>query len=257
MPTVFISDLHLDPSRPNATDTFISFLAQTTPDLDALYILGDLFEAWIGDDALTPMALTVADALRAVAERGVRVYFMPGNRDFLLGSDYAARAGFEILADPTVVSLYGQDTLLLHGDTLCSDDIAYQTIRRTLRDPIFQDAFRVKTVSERLQFAQQARADSQTRQSHLKQSNRQDFDTITDAADATVNDVFAQFGVSRMIHGHTHRPHFHRHWIDGRECLRVVLGDWYQQGSICVADGSDLALKTLPFVAFAHRSPHD
>lgn len=247
MPTIFLSDLHLDPSRPEATNAFLNFLAKASEELDALYILGDLFEAWIGDDVLTPMAQAVADGLRALANRAVRLYFLPGNRDFLVGPAFAARAGFELLPDPCVISLYGQDTLLLHGDTLCTDDVEYQVLRRSLRDPAFQEAFLARTVDERLQLAHQARMQSQTRQNELKQSNRNDFDVITDVSAETVDAVFAEFGVTRMIHGHTHRPHIHQHGINGQSCVRVVLGDWYQQGSFCVVDHHDLALKTLPF----------
>ena len=249
MSTIFLSDLHLDPRRPEATNTFLTFLAQAPKELDALYILGDLFEAWIGDDVRTPMAEAVADGLNALSHRQTRLYFLPGNRDFLVGPAYAARAGFELLPDPCVISLYGQDTLLLHGDTLCTDDVEYQALRRSLRDPAFQQAFLARTVEERVQLAQQARMQSQTRQSELKQSNRTDFDVITDVSLETVDAVFAEFGVTRMIHGHTHRPQIHQHGINGQECVRVVLGDWYQQGSICVVDQHTLALKTLPFAA--------
>ena len=247
MHTIFLSDLHLDPRRPEATNTFLRFIAEASQELDALYILGDLFEVWIGDDALTPMAEAVADGLRTLADRAIRLYFLPGNRDFLVGPAYAARAGFELLPDPCVISLYGQDTLLLHGDTLCTDDVGYQALRRSLRDPAFQDAFLARTPAERLHLAQQARMQSQTRQSELKQSSRDDFDVITDVSAVTVNAVFAEFGVTRMIHGHTHRPCIHSHCINGQPCVRVVLGDWYQQGSFCVVDHHDLALQTLPF----------
>ncbi len=140
MTTLFISDLHLDPARPAITELFLQFLRDEAAHADALYILGDLFEAWIGDDTPSPAADAVASALRTVADGGVPVYFMPGNRDFLVGEDYAARAGFRILPDPCVVELYGRPTLLMHGDLLCTDDVAYQAFRTQTRDPAFSSA---------------------------------------------------------------------------------------------------------------------
>ena len=158
MTTLFISDLHLDPARPAITELFLDFLRTQVPGSDALYILGDLFEAWIGDDTPSTAADAVAEALHAVATTGVPVFFMPGNRDFLVGAAYAQRAGFRILPDPTVIDLYGQPTLLMHGDLLCTDDTAYQAFRAQTRDPAFQAQFLSQPLAARVAFAQQARA---------------------------------------------------------------------------------------------------
>ncbi|MEE7566893.1 UDP-2,3-diacylglucosamine diphosphatase, partial [Xanthomonas sp. Kuri4-3] len=165
MTTLFISDLHLDPARPAITELFLRFLQDEARTAKALYILGDLFEAWIGDDTPSAAADAVAAALHALADAGVPVYFMPGNRDFLVGADYARRAGFRILPDPCVIDLYGRPTLLMHGDLLCTDDTAYQAFRAQTRDPAFQAQFLSQPLAARVAFAQQARAASQTRQS--------------------------------------------------------------------------------------------
>jgi UDP-2,3-diacylglucosamine hydrolase len=245
MTTLFISDLHLDPARPAITELFLKFLREEAFGADALYILGDLFEAWIGDDTPSPAADAVATALHAVADAGVPVYFMPGNRDFLVGEDYARRAGFRILPDPTVIDLYGQPVLLLHGDLLCTDDTAYQAFRAQTRDPAFIAQFLAQPLAARIAFAQQARAASQARQSELKQDRNAQFETITDVAPAEVEAWFARYGVERMIHGHTHRPAIHSLAVGELPRTRIVLGDWYEQGSVLYADADGLRLETL------------
>ncbi len=232
MTTLFISDLHLDPSRPAITDLFLAFLRDEAMQADALYILGDLFEAWIGDDTPSPAADAVAVALHAVADAGVPVYFIRGNRDFLVGEDYARRAGFTILPDPSVIDLYGRPVLLQHGDLLCTDDIAYQQFRAQTRDPVFQAQFLSQPLAARIAFAQKARDASQARQSEMKQGDRAQFETVTDVAPAEVDATFGRYGVDTMIHGHTHRPAIHALQAGGRDCMRIVLGDWYEQGSV-------------------------
>lgn len=232
MTTLFISDLHLDPSRPAITELFLAFLQREAMQADALYILGDLFEAWIGDDTPSPAADAVADALKAVSAAGVPVYFIRGNRDFLVGDDYARRAGFRILPDPSVIDLYGQPVLLQHGDLLCTDDVAYQQFRAQTRDPVFQAQFLAQPLAARIAFAQKARDASQARQSEMKQGNRATFDTVTDVAPDEVTATFVRHGVDTMIHGHTHRPAIHSLQAGGRSCTRIVLGDWYEQGSV-------------------------
>lgn len=245
MTTLFISDLHLDPARPAITELFLAFLRGEAREADALYILGDLFEAWIGDDTPSPAADAVAVALREVADAGVPVYFMPGNRDFLVGEDYARRAGFRILPDPTVIDLYGEPVLLLHGDLLCTDDTAYQAFRAQTRDPAFIAQFLAQPLAARVAFAQQARAASQARQSELKQESNAQFETITDVAPAEVEAWFARYGVQRMIHGHTHRPAIHSLVVGELPRARIVLGDWYEQGSVLRVDADGYRLEAL------------
>ena len=239
MSTLFISDLHLDAERPDITSLFGRFIDEEARSADALYILGDLFEAWVGDDDPSQTGAFVAQRLRGLRDAGVPVYFMRGNRDFLLGDAYARRAGVTILPDPSVVMLHGRPTLLLHGDTLCSDDVAYQQFRTQTRDPDWQRQFLAQPLEARLAFAQQARAASQTRQSGLKAQGT--MDAITDVTPATVDGTFARFGVDSMIHGHTHRPAVHDH-AGGR---RIVLGDWYEQGSVLRVDERGATLSSL------------
>lgn len=243
MATLFISDLHLDPARPDITRLFGEFLDGEARDAAALYILGDLFEAWVGDDDPSETGAFVAERLRALADRGVPIHFQRGNRDFLLGRDYAARAGITILPDPAVILLDGQPVLLGHGDLLCTDDTAYQQFRAQTRAPAWQAAFLSQPLPARLAFAAQARQASMARQGELQQAGT--METLTDVAAATVEDTFARYGVDTMIHGHTHRPAIHALSVGGRERRRVVLGDWYEQGSVLrVADGR-FDLRTL------------
>lgn len=245
MTTLFISDLHLDPARPAITELFLQFLRDEAAHADALYILGDLFEAWIGDDTPSPAADAVASALRTVVDGGVPVYFMPGNRDFLVGEEYARRAGFRILPDPTVIDLYGQPTLLMHGDLLCTDDTAYQAFRAQTRAPEFIAQFLAQPLEARVAFAKQARAASQARQSEMKQGDKASFESITDVAQTEVEATFLRYGVDRMIHGHTHRPAVHAVDAGDHPRTRVVLGDWYEQGSVLRVDADGMVLESL------------
>ena len=239
MATLFISDLHLDAERPAITELFGRFIDEEARHSDALYILGDLFEAWVGDDDPSDTGAFVAGKLRGLRGAGIPVYFMRGNRDFLLGDAYARRAGIEILNDPAVVMLHGKPALLMHGDTLCSDDVAYQQFRAQTRDPGWQRQFLAQPLDARLAFAQQARAASQAHQSGLKAQGA--MDAITDVSPATVEATLARFGVDTLIHGHTHRPAVHAH-VGG---TRIVLGDWYEQGSVLRADAGGFQLSSL------------
>ncbi len=239
MTTLFISDLHLDAERPKMTALFGRFIDEQASKADALYILGDLFEAWVGDDDPSPAGTVVAEKLLGLRTGGVPVYFMRGNRDFLLGGDYAHRAGMTILPDPAVVMLHGKPTLLMHGDTLCSDDIAYQQFRAQTRDPRWQQQFLSQPLAARLAFAGQARAQSQMHQSALMAQGG--MEAITDVNIVTVESTFARFGIDRMIHGHTHRPAVHAH-ANGE---RIVLGDWYDQGSVLRVDSSGMQLSSI------------
>jgi UDP-2,3-diacylglucosamine hydrolase len=243
MTTLFISDLHLDAERPEITRLFGEFVDGEARGADALYILGDLFEAWVGDDDPSETGRFVAEKLKALSDGGVPVSFIHGNRDFLLGDDYARRAGMAILPDPVVVLLHGQPTLLMHGDTLCTDDVAYQQFRSQTRDPRWQAQFLAQPLAARIAFAQQARAASQAHQSGLKDAGS--METITDVSPAEVADTFRRYGIDRIIHGHTHRPAIHDADVDGRACRRIVLGDWYEQGSVLRVDGDSARLSAL------------
>lgn len=246
MATLFISDLHLDPSRPAITELFLRFLREDAAEAEALYILGDLFEAWIGDDEDSELALAVKSGLRALVDSGVPVSLLRGNRDFLLGPEFAAASGVRLLADPCVAVLDGEPTLLLHGDLLCTDDSRYQDFRRQVRDPAWREQFLAQPLSARRAFAQQARAASQDHQNGLKQEGQ--LEVITDVnADAVVA-MLQRFGLRRMIHGHTHRPAIHSLRLADRSAQRVVLGDWYEQGSVLrvSSDGLELAQLALP-----------
>jgi len=187
----------------------------------------------------------VADALKVLSDSGVPVYFIRGNRDFLLGEDYARRAGLRILPDPCVIDLYGRPVLLQHGDLLCTDDIPYQQFRAQTRDPAFQAQFLSQPLAARIAFAQKAREASQARQSEMKQGDRAQFETVTDVAPSEVDATFARHGVDTMIHGHTHRPAIHSLQAGGRACTRIVLGDWYEQGSVLRVDAGGWSLDTL------------
>ena len=240
MTTLFISDLHLDAERPGITQLFARFLDGEARRADALYILGDLFEAWVGDDDPCAAGALVAEKLHALAASGVPVFFIRGNRDFLLGEAFAARCGMTVLDDPTVIDLHGTSTLILHGDLLCTDDTAYQQFRSQTRDPQWQAQFLAQPLAARLAFAEQARAASRARHGELQASGQSE--TITDVTPATVQEWFARYGVTRMIHGHTHRPALHD---EGGGHSRIVLGDWYEQGSVLRVDADGVALAAL------------
>ena len=239
MATLFISDLHLDPARPEITALFGRFLDGEARRAEALYILGDLFEAWVGDDDPSDAGAVVAGKLRALSDAGVPVRFIRGNRDFLLGEAYARRAGMRILPDPAVVMLEGEPTLLLHGDLLCTDDVAYQQFRAQTRDPRWQAQFLAQPLQARLAFAAQARAASQARYGDLVAQGSAA--TIGDVSEATVREWLARHGIRHMIHGHTHRPAIHQ----AGGTTRIVLGDWYEQGSVLRVDASGATLETL------------
>jgi UDP-2,3-diacylglucosamine hydrolase len=221
----FISDLHLSPQRPDCTETFLAFLRDTAGKAEQLYILGDLFEYWVGDDELTePMSAQVAQALHELGNGGTRIYFMHGNRDFLVGAQFAAEAGLKLLPDPTVVDLYGIRTLLMHGDSMCTDDVEYLDFRKKVRDPAWQLDFLAKPLVERKQFAESARSESE----HAKKIKSM---SIMDVSPAAVESALREHDYPRLIHGHTHRPATHQHNVDGHVCERIVLADWYEQGS--------------------------
>ncbi len=238
-PVLFISDLHLDPTRPRVSDLFLDFLAGEAHAAAALYILGDLFEAWIGDDDPEPEHARVIAGLRATVDNGVPIFLMHGNRDFLLGDEFAKRSGVQRLPDSVVIELFGTPTLLLHGDTLCTDDRAYQDFRAMVRDARWQRDFLAKPIHERQAIARQLRETSQL-------VTREKPEYITDVNAAAVADCMRTADVRRLIHGHTHRPAVHDFELDGQVARRIVLGDWYEQGSLLRCTGAGCRLKTLP-----------
>jgi UDP-2,3-diacylglucosamine hydrolase len=233
--TLFISDLHLDEARAESTREFLALLRGEARSADALYILGDLFEYWIGDDDDAELSRIAAEGLRELADSGVPVHFLHGNRDFLIGGDYASRAGMHLLPETLVVDLYGEPTLLLHGDTLCTDDHVYQAFRRQARDPRWQAAMLSKPLAERRALALGARAESARHMAGLSAE-------IMDVNPEAVGQAFRTHGVNRMIHGHTHRPAVHETSVDEVARTRVVLGDWYGPASILRVSPSGMAL---------------
>ncbi len=243
MTTLFISDLHLDAERPHITELFSGFLRGQAREAEALYILGDLFEAWVGDDDPSPTGERVAAELLALGDSGVPVYFMHGNRDFLLGQEYARRAGMILLPDPAVVQLHGSPALLMHGDLLCTDDVSYQAFRAQTRNPLWRSQFLAQPLAARLAFAQQARAASRAHQAGLQDAGS--MEAITDVAPHTVESTLRRYGIDTLIHGHTHRPATHALDVDGRSSRRIVLGDWYEQGSLLRVDAGNAQLSTL------------
>jgi len=224
VPTLFISDLHLTEERPEATERFIAFLEDKARAAEALYILGDFFEYWIGDDDLgEPFNAVVAGLLADLTRRGVPVYLMHGNRDFLIGERFCAATGARLLQDPVVQTIQGEKTLLVHGDTLCTDDLDYQAWRRKARDPAFQADFLAKPLPERRRAVGQMREKS-------KQVVQEKTAEIMDVNDEAVRQALRRHGVRRLIHGHTHRPGRHALEVDGQRCERWVLPDWYGRG---------------------------
>jgi len=237
--TLFVSDLHLDAASPEIARQFHGFLAGEARTADALYILGDLFEAWLGDDDPDPAARATVRALRALLESGVPVFVMHGNRDFLIGERFCRETGATLLADGTVVELYGERVLLMHGDALCTDDVSYQRLRRIVRNPLVRGIFRVMTLNQRRALAGKLRAGSRE---HVGMTAPE----IMDVNAAAVEQAFREAGVRALIHGHTHRPAVHPLEIDGGPAQRIVLGDWYTQGSVLEASPRGFELRVLP-----------
>lgn len=224
MASLFISDLHLCRERPEINRLFFRFLRERVPGSDALYILGDLFEYWAGDDDLAePLHAEIAAALKQVSASGMPLYFIHGNRDFLVGEGFARATGVKLLKDSTVVDLYGTPTLLVHGDTLCTDDVKYQAFRAQIRDPQWQKVFLAKPLAVRKAMIENVREQS-AREVKVKPPEIMDVNLVA------VADAFRRYDCPRMIHGHTHRPARHVHEVDGRSCERWVLTDWYERG---------------------------
>lgn len=225
MTTLFISDLHLEESQAQGWTRFLEFIKRDATQADALYILGDLFEVWVGDDDQSPFNQRIQSALYQLHQRKIPIYLLPGNRDFLLGSDFAKAAGCQILSDPCVVQLYGRPTLLLHGDLLCTQDHAYLAFREQARQPQYQQFFLQKPLSERKAIANQLRMASQQ---HTENAS----EAIMDATPSEIPKLIKHYQVSQMIHGHTHRPSINYIEMEQKTSLRhIVLSDWHTQGN--------------------------
>jgi UDP-2,3-diacylglucosamine hydrolase len=226
--TYFISDLHLTEDRSDITNAFKLFLeTHMTDDVDALYILGDFFEVWIGDDGHTALTDEVASLLKSVSDRGIQVFFTHGNRDFLLGKQYAKQAGMTLLPEQQVIDLYGTPTVILHGDEMCTQDVAYQKFRKKSRGWWWPKLMLTMPLSYRRKVAKQAR------QKSIESQKGKPLDILDVTADAVL-EMFAKHNVKHMIHGHTHRPNVHTIEKDGETLTRTVLGDWYSQSSYLV-----------------------
>ena len=219
MATLLISDLHLQEERPDITRAFLHFLATRARQADALYILGDFFEAWVGDDGMSAYQQSIARALRELTDSGTRLYLMHGNRDFLIGKQFCRETGAELLNDPSLVTLEGQRVLLMHGDSLCTQDLAYMKLRRWLRNPLTLFILRHLPLSTRFKLARKLRSESKA-QTRMKAAE------IIDVTPELIPQVLAQHGVTTLIHGHTHRPATHDLRVNGQPARRIVLGDW-------------------------------
>ena len=234
--TYFVADLHLTDERPVATGRFFRFLDENVAGADALYILGDLFETWIGDDHDEQVAHDTARHLTSLVASGTPVFFMHGNRDFMLAKAYAARSGMTLIPDPTRIDLYGIPTLLMHGDLLCTDDAAYQKFRQRIQHPFVKAILRKLPLIWRRGIARQARASS-TAAKAGKPSEIMDVNTHA------VVDILRVQHAQRLIHGHTHRPAHHVHRVDEQTCERWVVPDWYTRWGYVVCDAQGCALK--------------
>ncbi|WP_440873849.1 UDP-2,3-diacylglucosamine diphosphatase [Thalassotalea sp. PLHSN55] len=238
--TYFIADLHLAPNRPDITACFISFLENQAPDADKLYILGDLFESWIGDDDDSTFVIDIANAIKTLSTTGTPVYFVHGNRDFLLGKRYAKKSGMELLPEISEIDLYGQKAVIMHGDTLCTRDVAYQAFRKKSRSWWWQAMIKSLPLFVRRKIA----ADYRKRSASATAMKSQD---IMDVTDDEVILCLEQFQSQLLIHGHTHRPNRHAIEANNAAAERIVLGDWYEQGAWLKVSPNSIELLTQPF----------
>lgn len=228
--SLFISDLHLTPERPLPVQLFQRFIIEVAQNAQSLYILGDFFEAWVGDDNLAEaFNQDIATALNSLAAQGVKVFFLAGNRDFLVGPAFAKAAGLTLLPDPTQIDLYGIATLLAHGDQFCTDDDTYQAFRRQVRDPAWQQQFLAQPLPQRLALAAALRERSE----HAKAGKKPEIMDVNAAAIRAAAEIYP---VSRIIHGHTHRPARHEITLNGKTVERWVLPDWYETGGYLACD---------------------
>ncbi|MGR6861226.1 UDP-2,3-diacylglucosamine diphosphatase [Aliivibrio salmonicida] len=225
MTILFISDLHLSPLRPDITDCFLDFMSNEAIHADTLYVLGDLFEFWIGDDDNSPFNGVIKDAFKALTQQGVECYFIQGNRDFLLNKRFCKETGVQLLDDHTVIDIDGEKVLIMHGDTLCIDDTKYQEFRAKVHQPWLQWVFNRIPLFIRQRIVKNV-------QDKIKEKKQHKELTIMDVTQNEVENVMSEEGVKRLIHGHTHRPDTHTFNHNNQDMTRIVLGDWYTQGSI-------------------------
>jgi UDP-2,3-diacylglucosamine hydrolase len=237
--TLFISDLHIDAAQQVIVGQFLEFLRSEAKDAAALYILGDLFESWIGDDAPDSAQAAAIAGLRTLTSGGVPCFVMHGNRDFLLSQQFCAASGAQLLHDPLIITLYGEAVLVMHGDALCTDDHAYQRLRATVRDADWQRRFLALPIESRRALAGAARAGSQAHTAAIEHA-------ITDVNADSFAMALREAGTATLLHGHTHRPAIHALEVDGRPRTRIVLGDWYDQGSVLRWDEHGPELQSLP-----------
>jgi UDP-2,3-diacylglucosamine hydrolase len=238
MSTIFISDLHLNPCRPEITDCFLTFLKNSADSAEALYILGDLFEVWLGDDAADPEQQAIVAALKRFTDTGRPCYFTHGNRDFLISKRFSTDSGVQLLDESTVIDLYGERVLLLHGDTLCTDDHRYQRFRRIVRNRWLHALYFAIPIAARRAIVSGIRKSSKTDMA-LKPEQ------ITDVNQHTVETTMRGNGVLKLIHGHTHRPAVHDFKLGQQAASRIVLGDWYTQGSFLEWSPDGFKLRSL------------
>lgn len=239
MARLFVSDLHLDSAAPQANEQFLEFLRTYASQAEALYILGDMFESWVGDDETDSAKTRIASGLQALTSSGVACFALHGNRDFLLGQQFCTRTGVQLLPDPVVAELDGERVLITHGDALCTDDHSYQELRSVVRDADWQRRFLALPLTVRQQLANRAREGSQT---HTGKTASY----IMDVNQEAVVRAFHATQTRRMIHGHTHRPGMHEYEVDGQKAQRIVLGAWYEQGSYLWHQNRTFELRELP-----------
>ncbi|EPL10563.1 UDP-2,3-diacylglucosamine diphosphatase [Pseudomonas sp. CF161] len=238
---LLISDLHLEQERPDITRAFLDLLGGRAREAQALYILGDFFEVWVGDDAMSPYQLSICQALRELSDSGTQIFLMHGNRDFMLGKAFCKAAGATLLKDPSVVDFYGEPVLLMHGDSLCTRDEAYMRLRRYLRNPLTLWILRHLPLRTRHRLARKLRNESRA-QTRMKAND------IVDVTPEEVPRVMQAFGVHTLVHGHTHRPAIHKLQLGEQAAKRIVLGDWDRQGWALQVDEQGFQLAAFDFV---------
>lgn len=238
---LLISDLHLEQERPDITRAFLDLLGGRAREAQALYILGDFFEVWVGDDAMSPYQLSICQALRELSDSGTQIFLMHGNRDFMLGKAFCKAASATLLKDPSVVDFYGEPVLLMHGDSLCTRDEAYMRLRRYLRNPLTLWILRHLPLRTRHRLARKLRNESRA-QTRMKAND------IVDVTPEEVPRVMQAFGVHTLVHGHTHRPAIHKLQLGEQAAKRIVLGDWDRQGWALQVDEQGFQLAAFDFV---------
>jgi len=238
----FISDLHLEPGRPALTQGFTSYIQNLTTKGDAqqLYILGDFFEVWIGDDFSDPFVEQIKATLKALNQSGTEIFFMHGNRDFLIGEAFCSDAGCKLLNDPAVIQLGDEKVLLMHGDSLCTQDVEYMKVRQMFRNPAWQQELLAKSIDERIAFARQVRSESQSDQKMKSME-------IMDVTQSEVDREMSEHNIRTLIHGHTHRPQLHEWQFESQDRKRYVLGDWSDSNGWEIRWDKELGIQLTEF----------